>query len=242
MKSLFSKNRDFFGDIFRNIISQRKSEDVFDDINDSDEEMSEIASIVEEIAKKELPLGLSREFHYNTSITYPFETEPYMASRYSNGTFPVWYGSLDVNTTLYETAYHMMIRESQIEGVHEKIIQERALYQISCKAILIDISEGHKQYPKLISNDYSFTQEIGSRVYNEGHPGLLAPSARCQGIKAVIFSPKVLNSPRHHCYFTYSYDPLSGNISIQRTPGKLLLNITKKDFYRRKQPQYETLE
>ncbi len=215
---------------------------MFDDINDSDEKTSEIASVVEEMSKKGLPTGISREFHYNTAIAYPFETEPYMSSRYSDGRFPVWYGSLNIETTIYETAYHMMVRESQIEGLREKIIQERALYEVSCKAILIDISEGYKHYPKLISNAYGFSQEIGRRVFNEGHPGLLAPSARCQGTNAVIFSPKVLSNPRHHCYFTYSFDPSSGNISIQRTSGKVLFNITKKDFTRRKKMQAETLE
>ena len=150
-----------------------------------------------------------------------------MASRYSDGRFPVWYGSLDSMTTIYETAYHMLRTELNIAGVNEIIIRERALYKIHCKALLLDLSTKQHHYPQLITDDYTFTQQLGHRIAKEGHPGLLAPSARNKnkGINTVIFNPDVLSHPRLNHYLTYSLDPIKKSIEVEKQPGKKLLCI-----------------
>lgn len=236
MKDIFSSIVDFNADVYRNIPALRRSIDFFDDIDDQKEDISNIANIVENLPKSDiLPGMIAEDFHYSTSISYPFSTEPFMKTRYSDGTYGVWYGSIEMNTTIAETAYHMINRESQIEGHNETtIIQERALYKVKCKAVLIDLSKKARHYPDLISNDYSLTQQIGKRLQLEGHPGLLAPSARCYGTNTVIFNQNVLYNPRNNCYLTYKLLPV-GELIVERTPGKTLIKFPKNHFFKKKE-------
>lgn len=222
---LFDSTRDFDGDAYRNIVSLRKSEDLFDDLTGGDGSMSGIAVEAEARVKSHIPLGLlERGFHYTTSIAYPFEHEPYLKTRYGDGSYGVWYGSLALDTTIHETAYHMVKEESGIEGNRKPVYRERAVYLVRCKALLIDLSGKEAEYPALVGPDYGFTRQIGERLHREGHPGLLAPSARHrEGTNLVALSPRVLSNPRHHCYLAYTCDPVRRSVTVERTAGKVMM-------------------
>jgi hypothetical protein len=226
MDGLFDRNRDFDQTVVRNIVSLRKSQDLFDDLVDTQEE-HDLLIAAEMHIKADTPTDvISRGFHYSTAIEYPFKTEPFMASRYGDGTYPVWYGSLDLDSSIYETAWHIKNELLKIEGLNEVVIQERAIYHIDCRAVLIDLSDKAIKYPELIENDYSFPQQAGSRIQKEGHPGLLAPSARkTDGINTVIFREDVLNNPQINCYLTYFFDPSESKVKVERTPGTTLMTI-----------------
>jgi len=221
---LLDRTRDFDGKAYRNIVSLRESEDLFDDLTSGDASMSAIAVAAEAKVKSRIPLGLvERGFHYTTSITYPFDHEPYLKTRYGNGSFGVWYGSLGLKTTIHETAYHMVKEESGIEGNRDPIYRERAVYLVRCKALLIDLSGKEAEFPDLVGPDYGFTQQIGERLRGEGHPGLLSPSARHRGgVNLVAFSPAILSEPGLFCYLTYSCDPVKRVVKVERTAGKVM--------------------
>jgi len=226
MPSLFDKTCDFDDDLLRNIVSLRESIDLFSDLTDGDEYQSEVAITAEMRVKSEIPTGIiQRGFHYTTAIGYPFETDPYLCSRYGNGSFGVWYGSLELETTIHETAYHMIREELRVEGAKGPIIRERAVYLVHCRAVLIDLRGKEKQFPGLIAKDYSLTHQIGERLHSEGHPGLLAPSAQCKGANLASFTPSILSNPMHHCYLTYRCYPERQSVSVERQPGELLLEI-----------------
>lgn len=227
MRTIFGKSTDFNQDVYRNIVSLRESQDLFEDLTGGDPDLSNLAMEAEARVKENIPKGLiERGFHYSQAIGFPFETQPFMASRYSDGTFGVWYGSVDkMETTIFESAYHMTQDESNIDGLNEIVVRERAVYLIHCEAILIDVVGKEKAFPQLVANDYSFTQAIGKRLSQEGHPGLLAPSARCKGINIVIFNPEVLNKPRQHCYLTYHLDPATRTVKVERQPGEILMIV-----------------
>lgn len=226
MTGLFSQVDDFDGDLFRNIVSLRKSEDLFDDLSGGDPDLSVVAIEAESRVKREIPAGLiQRGFHYTCAINYPFETEPFMASRYSDGSFGVWYGSLEMETTIFETAHHTKIDIMNIQGVDEIVVRERAVYLVYCRALLIDLRGKEKAHPELLAGTYADTQRIGRRVRDEGHPGLLTPSARCSGSNAVVFKPAVLANPRVNHYLTYSFDPSTQKLIVERTPGEVILEL-----------------
>ncbi|MDD2732654.1 MAG: RES family NAD+ phosphorylase [Desulfuromonadaceae bacterium] len=227
MPSMFDKTCDFNDDLFRNIVSLRESVDLFSDLTDDDEYSSEVAITAEMRVKSEIPTGLiKRGFHYTTAIGYPFETDPYLSSRYGNGAFGVWYGSLELETTIHETAYHMIQEELRVEGSKGPIIRERAVYQVHCRAVLIDLRGKEKQFADLVSNDYSLTHQIGERLHNEGHPGLLVPSARCKGTNLASFAPSILSNPRNHCYLTYRCYPERQSVTVEREQGQVYLEIS----------------
>ncbi|ABB31892.1 RES domain protein [Geobacter metallireducens RCH3] len=222
MKALFVRTNDFQGDVFRNIVSLRESLDLFDDLTD-EAGQSQYATVAEARVKELIPIGLiDRGFHYTTAIDYPFTKEPFLLSRYGNGTFGVWYGSLQLETSIHETVFHMMREESMVEGVTGRLVRERAVYLVRARAVLIDLVGKEKRYPDLVSDDYSFTQQIAERLHKEGHPGLLAPSARCAGTNVVAFTPNILNDPRVNCYLTYTYDYQAKSVEVERQPGDVI--------------------
>jgi hypothetical protein len=226
MPGLFDKTCDFNDDLFRNIVSLRESTDLFSDLTDGDEYQSEVAMIAEMRVKSEIPPDIiQRGFHYTTAIGYPFEADPYLSSRYGNGAFGVWYGSLELETTIHETAYHMIREELRVEGIKGPIIRERAVYLVQCRAVLIDLRGKGKYFPGLTAQDYSFTHQIGERLHSEGHPGLLAPSARCNGTNLASFTPSILGNPRAHCCLTYRCYPERQSVSVERLPGEILVEI-----------------
>lgn len=235
-KQLFDNTIDFDRRPYRNITSLRETEDLFDDLTDGDEDASAIAAEAEMRVKEPLvprsPAVIHRAFQYSKSIIeYPFEKEPCLSTRFGDGSYGVWYGSIELKTTVFETSYHMIKAELAIEGLDEVIVRERAVYKVHCKAILIDLREKEKSFPKLVADDYDFTQQIGQRLNREGQPGLIAPSARCNGNNVVIFNQKVLSDPELHCYFTYFFNPASLNMRVERTVGKTWLNIDAKRWF-----------
>jgi hypothetical protein len=225
--SLFDTTRDFDDDAFRNIVSLRESEDLFSDLSGGDGQLSAVAATAEMRVKSAIPAGIiPRGFHYTTSITYPFEHEPYLRTRYGNGSFGVWYGALALETTIHETAFHMVKEESGIEGNQGPIIRERAVYLVHCRALLLDLTGKTRAFPGLVADDYGLTHQIGERLHQEGHPGLLAPSARhAGGTSLVALTPTVLSAPRSFCYLTYSCDPIQRAVTVERQPGEILATL-----------------
>lgn len=223
MQNLFTDTLDFQGQVKRNIVSLRVSEDLFHDLSDGDEELSSLAAALEsDLKARECPPNIiDRGFHYSTAISYPFETDNWMETRYSDGSFGVWYGAPDLQTTIFETAYHMMRFLYGEEGVSEPVIRERCVYNVDCRAILLDMRGKQTDYPQLVDPaDYSFTQSVGKRLHNEGHPGLLAPSARLHGGACLsVFRANILSNPQISCYLTYTFDPAAGEVQVERTPG-----------------------
>ena len=224
---LFDQLNDFNGDIHRNIVSLRESEDLFDDLTDGDPELSEVAIRAEMRVKQDCRADfVERGFFYSLAIGYPFETEPFMDTRFGDGTYGVWYGSLDLTSSIYETAYHTKRDILNIVGIEDEIVRERAVYTVHCEALLVDLRSKASDYPDLVGDDYVFCQQIGSRLHREGHPGCLTPSARCEGGKnAVILSSGVLRNPRQQCYLTYKFDPKSGSLEVERNPGEVLFTL-----------------
>lgn len=240
MEELLNKACDFNQDVYRNIVSLRHAEALFDDLTEGDEAANQAAIAAEMRVKADLPVGIiERGFQYTTAIGYPFAHEPWLASRYSDGSFPVWYGCLEYKTTIYETAYHMLRAEMGVEGIAETVVRERAVYKVHCHALLIDLLEKEAGCPGLVAESYELTQRLGKRLCQEGHPGLLAPSARCQGANVIVFQSKVLSDPRVHCYLKYCFDPRRQEIAVERQPGKTLLRLRLTDFAR--QPATELL-
>ena len=238
-KTLFDKTADFDGRPYRNVTSLRESEDLFDDLTDGDQDASAIAAEAEIRVKDRLihrfPENLYRSFHYSRSIIdYPFKSEPYLCTRFGDGTYGVWYGSLEMKTTVFETGFHMIKAELAVEGLDEVVVRERAVYRVRCSAILIDLRGKQKSFAKLLADDYGFTQQIGRRMNKEGHPGILVPSARIKGTNLVIFNPDVLSDPRPHCFLTYFFDPHTLNISVERSVGRTWLKVDGRKWFERR--------
>jgi hypothetical protein len=235
-KTLFDKTVDYTGQPYRNITTLRESEDLFDDLTGGDEDASAIAAEAEMRVKDQSvlrdPKIIHRGFDYTRSIIeYPFKNEPCLFTRFGDGTYGVWYGSIEMKTTVFETGFHMIKAERAVEGLDEVVVRERAVYKVRCRAILIDLRGKQIPFPELVADNYGFTQQIGQRMNTEGHPGLLAPSSRTQGTNMVIFNPDVLTDPRLHCHLTYFFDPQTLEIRVERTVGRTWLKVDGRKWF-----------
>lgn len=214
---------------YRNIVSLVESEHLFDDLTDDPNDYA-IAHTLEAL---HTPPYYS---HHSPIINRPFEEaewfqaicfpfEHWQESRYSQGHFGVWYGASDLNTTIYETAFHWVLRMFREEGtLPEGRIIERKIYAVNVDALLLDLRPMVPQYPELRSpNNYTLTQQIGHCIHQQGHPGLITQSACCQGDIQAIFNRDVLSEPRVNQWFRYTLN--NQNVQATTPDGRVIENI-----------------
>ena len=220
---------DTHDDLYRNIVSLRITENLFDDLSDDDADWQ--TAIALELQTKPATYAsftpvIHRPFEeaeWNEAIGFPFRE--WQSSRFSNGSFGVWYGSNSIETTIYETAYHWrnnLLGNAGFAGPGIRI--ERRVHLVRCDAALVDMRSLATQHPMLVDPvDYSFTQQVGGRLHREGHPGLVTMSARCDGNVYAVLNPAVLSNPRPYCYLTYT--TTENGVMVERAPGELLFTI-----------------
>lgn len=227
MKEFFSSLAvvDTHRDVRRNIVSLRESRNLFDDLSGNPAEQA-LAQQVESMVK---PL----QYHSSTPVIHrPFEEaewfnaigwpfQHWQSSRYSDGSFGVWYGADSVVASVYETACHwyqgLLLDAEGYSG--EAVAIERRVYNVACAALIFDLRPRVGEFPALLhKTDYAFTQQVGARLRREGHPGLVTPSARFpEGLNYVVFNHAVLSNPRVNCMLTYR---LKGeHILVEKRPG-----------------------
>lgn len=209
-------------DVYRNIKSIRESQALFDDLSSSAEERDYANAATAGRAGEGHPF-IFRPFEYGTVITYPFVPNNWQVTRFSDGTlYGVWYGSMDLETTVYETAYHWarFVRDSYAT-YDKEIIGERRVFRTRCSALLVDLRGKHEQFPGLVDPDsYTFTHQVGRYLHEQRQNGLLVKSARCDGMSCAILNPDVLSNPRDACYLTYRFVPTGTEFTVERAAGE----------------------
>lgn len=210
---LFDTVKEIQQDVVRNIVNILSSQEIFSDLLDNKNE----AALIADKAIQRVNSENNWQFHYTAAITYPFETDHFMSTRYSDGSFPMWYGSMDISTTIYETVHHMIQTEMQIKNIQDYIVvtRDRIIYNVFCAGILIDLTKKTKLFPGLISDDYHFTQQVAKKLNQQGYPGLLTPSARHKkGINVNILKQELLTNPRVFCQLTYQLFPSAKKVEV----------------------------
>ena len=218
--------------VYRNIVSIRESQDLFDDLSTAPTEWALAQRVEDEVRpaayRSHTPI-IHRPFEdaeWLNAIGWPFENK--QASRFSDGAFGVWYGGDAIETSVYETVYHWYRHFLTDAGFEkEPVIGERKVYDVTCDAALVDLRPHISVYPELIHRtDYSSTQSIGAKFHREGHPGLITKSVRYPtGDSYVILNHGVLSQPKTHCYLTYRM--VGQKIQIEKEPTVVWLEIAK---------------
>ncbi len=226
---------DVHRDVIRNIVLIGVSQDLFDDLSSSPKDWA-LAQQVEDQVKPPPYQSASPVIHrpfedaeWFNAIGWPFKHR--QASRFSDGSYGVWYGCDSAKTSVYETAYHWFsgfLTDAGFEA--EKVVIERKLYAVACNAALVDLRPLTAKHPALIDKtDYSTTQSVGARLHREGHPGLIATSARyAAGHNYAVLNPDVLSTPRQHSQLTYRLE--GRRIVIEKRPGVAWMRIATDEF------------
>ena len=233
-EDLIREVADFHGDLVRNIQTIRVSQDLFDDLAPS--AAGQAVAIAAEAAGRipsDSPL-ITRPFDYGTVVTYPFASFNGHGTRFSDGLrYGVWYGSLDLETTVYETIYHHhRFLQDSFAGENRDIRSERRVFDVRCDAILLDLRGKEAAAEGLVDRrGYAFTQPLGAYLQAQGTNGLLVKSARGPGANAALFRPEPLSRVRDLCHLTYVMNPRRDLASVERAPGETWLEIRPSTLY-----------
>jgi hypothetical protein len=158
-----------------------------------------------------------REEAGNLSLVPPQErisgpgTTPIMAafthlnpegSRFSDGTFGVWYCARELDTALAEVRFH---QERFLRRTAEGPIRlEMRLYLVDLDARLLDVRTREELHRP---DDYVSSQRVGKAARGAGRDGVLYRSVRHPGgTCAAVFRPRVLMRCRQSRHYALHYD------------------------------------
>ena len=136
-----------------------------------------------------------------------------ISSRFSDGSFPVFYSSLEPETAEAEARVLFLKNVS-------KPNQPRTAYysRISCRfdGSIKDLRPMHEEWPNLThDSDYRFCNDLGAEAEAADLDGLLTPSARRpNGTNLPVFRRRAISNPVVHALVAMTLDPSSGEITI----------------------------
>ncbi len=135
-------------------------------------------------------------------------------SRFSDGSFPVLYTSLDTATAEAEITYRFPQYAAKPEN------PRTAFYQgFSCTfdGVEIDLRSQVQEWPDLVhDSDYSFCNQLGAEARRLEVDGLVTLSARHDGANLPVFSRRAVSNPESGRIVAMTYDPDTGNVSVRR--------------------------
>lgn len=234
----YTISEDSRGDWLRNIVSLRKSIDLFADLvaRPADTRVLMEHELATKPTREPIPI-ISRPFEeadlydpIRAAIEWPFEHP--CRTRYSDGSFGVWYGARTLETSIWETAYHFR-RDTLASEIAARsrvpIYQERRVHRVRCSAMLVDLRALCAEEPRLLDpDDYSYCQTLGAQLRAAALPGVQSLSARHAGGEiAGVFRREALSDPRDVCYLTYVLDPQTGRVDVEREPGKIAWPVAR---------------
>jgi hypothetical protein len=139
-------------------------------------------------------------------IMAAFTHLPPYGSRFTDGSFGVFYAGRTLETAIAETKYH---REAFLRATSEPRIElDMRVYAVDLDAVLHDI-RGMRDTMLGIYDPSSYTasQALAIEIRNSGSSGFAYDSMRKPGGECVaIFKPRVLSNCRQERHLTYVWD------------------------------------
>lgn len=148
----------------------------------------------------------------------PFRTKPRLrklgrVTRFSDGSFPVFYASLEAETAEAEIQHWFPIFAG-------RPTQRRTAYfsRFACDfdGATKDLRPKESKWPKLVhDSDYRFCNKLGAEAMQLGLDGLLTPSARRKtGTNLPVFTRDSISNPDDLVLRAVTYDPVTGKVSL----------------------------
>ena len=124
-------------------------------------------------------------------------------SRFSDGSFGVFYAAEQLPTAIAETIYH---REGFMRATSQPRMElDMRVYTVDLDGDLHDVTGQQDVLPRVYDlDDYSAGQELATRLRADDSNGIVYDSVRqAGGTCAAVFRPRCLSNPRqerHLCY------------------------------------------
>lgn len=148
----------------------------------------------------------------------PFRSKPQLQkaerhSRFSDGSFPVFYSSLEPETAEAEKKFLFL------KNVSEPTKPRPAHYSLfSCHfdGSIKDLRPKLADWPDLThDSDYGFCNRLGTEAVASGLDGLITPSARRpNGTNLPVFRRHAVSNPKIHALVVMTLDPSSGEVAV----------------------------
>ncbi len=141
-----------------------------------------------------------------------FGREKPLATRFSDGSFRVFYSSLEIETAEAE------LRRWVKNHMGQPKTARRAYYTcFSCEfdGSAKDLCTMHQDWPDLTADDYQFCNRLGKEALKDDLDAFLTPSARyAGGTNVPVFKRSAIHSPKVVLPVIVTYDPSSQSVSV----------------------------
>jgi len=205
---------------FRLIPSRDPPIDLFGRVASPDEfdDLFEIESLTNDRLRAEqnrLYILPREEWIFGNNVSYlmaPFFHLNPEGSRFSDGTFGIYYCAKRLETAIAETKYHreVFLRRTNEPPMHIEMREIKA----QLKGGLHDVRNLAREFADVYSpSSYSAGQKLGLELRAKGSYGVLFKSVRDPGSGrndcAAVFRPKVLSNPEIGAHYIYNWDGLN---------------------------------
>lgn len=129
-------------------------------------------------------------------------------SRFTDGSYGVYYAAKEINTAIEETKFHKarFLAATKEQPIH---VDMRS-YSSNISANLVDVRNMKDSCPELYSpstEDYSHPQLFAKKLRDSGSNGIVYDSVRHENGECVaIFKPKVLSPVKQGLHYCYVWD------------------------------------
>lgn len=127
-------------------------------------------------------------------------------SRFSDGSYGVFYAAKEKATSVAETRFHS---EKFLRATNEDpLYLQMRLYRVQIKGEIIDVSSYAKKHPDILSpTSYAASQAIGKTIREQDNHGIFYPSVRHQdGHCIAAFKTTILSRCLHASYLEYHWN------------------------------------
>jgi hypothetical protein len=127
-------------------------------------------------------------------------------SRFSDGTYGVFYCARKPDTAIAETRYHAALF---MEATHEPPMRlKMRLYTEDAQGKVADLRRAAQTEPRIVDpNDYSYPQPIGRTLRVEGALGIVYPSVRHPGGQCLAaLRTSLVKNCLHAAYLEYNWN------------------------------------
>ncbi len=134
-------------------------------------------------------------------------------SRFSDGSFPVFYAALDEDTAAAEVLYWFAKLTGNPSKPHTRLYTR---FSVTFEGTVKDLRAKRGEWPGLTrDSDYAFCNRLGAEAVAAGLDGLLAPSARRDGgTNLPAFRRAALRDPEERGTVAATWDPSTGRATL----------------------------
>lgn len=154
-------------------------------------------------------------------LDFLFDKLNFPTTRFSDGSFPVWYGADSENCSKAETAYHLIrqARKDAPPGSKKPIICQRAMYKaaVHCQAG-VDLVPFIPTHPEILEDGppYPACNDIGRR----------ASGRNCDGLRT-----KSKRFPKGTCYAVFNRESVVKSMRVSGYELRVHLDGREADIY-----------